>query len=427
MPERPVIVVVYDKGSASVIDIIDGLAPLGSPVLALWPSEHTDDVGPLAEELAPVVRLDAQDHDASAALLRAHAPDAILTFSETKLAVTAELAERLGLPYHTPATVELLRDKYAQRSRLREHGVDSVRSYRLTRPEDWTGALAAVGLPAVLKPSSGQGSRSTHLVEDAQEGAELARRLLTGPDAETSLVLEEYLTGRDCAPYGDYVSVESAVSAGRISHWAVTGKFPLAPPFREVGNLRPAVLPEDERAAALDTVTAALQALDITTGVSHTELKLTPDGPRIIEVNGRLGGWQTQLARLSGELRPVELAGRVALGEDVSHVHADERRVVFSWCVPAPSDGGTYLAVHGLRAVLALEGVENVIIPHSTGDRLPAGVQSSELAWVEAVAPDHDAMFRLVDQVLAVLSFTVEGPDGQPRTVAAGRPAVPVS
>ncbi|MGQ5640625.1 MULTISPECIES: ATP-grasp domain-containing protein [unclassified Streptomyces] len=418
MPDRPVIAVVYDRGSATVLDIVDGLAPLGTPVLAMWPSPHTDSVRPLVEELAPVVVLDPRDLDASAELLRAHRPDAIVTFSESRLSGTAELAVRLGLPYHAPETVRLLRDKYAQRLRLRERGVDSVRSHRLGRPGDWPAALAAVGLPAVLKPSSGEGSRSTHLVEDAERGAALAGELLSGAGREQDLVLEEYLRGRYCGPYGDYVSVESAVSGGRVSHWAVTGKFPLAPPFRETGQIRPAVLPEPERAATLRLVTDALHALGVTTGVTHTEVKLTPAGPRIIEVNGRLGGWQVQLARLAGDPHPVTLAGRLALGENVPDVPDQAEGVVFTRTFTAPVEGCTYAGVQGLRATLALDGVENVVCAFSPGDAVPAGVQSGELGWVEGSVPDHDTMFRVVEQVLGRLSFTVELPGGQLRAVS---------
>ncbi|MFJ2918683.1 ATP-grasp domain-containing protein [Streptomyces sp. NPDC087307] len=426
MSERPVIAVVYDRGSASLLDIVDGLTPLGDAVLALWPGDHADEVEPLAEELARIVRLDAADHDVSARLLAAHAPDAIVTFSESLLSVTAEIAARLGLPYHSPATVELLRDKYAQRRRLRERGADSVRSFAVRRPGDWAEAVTAVGLPAVLKPLCGEGSRSTHLIEDAEQGAALVAELLSGTGGENSLVLEEYLRGRDCGPFGDHISVESAVTGGRVSHWAVTGKFPLEPPFREVGHLRPAPLTEAERAAALDVVTAALHALDITTGITHTELKLTADGPRIIEVNGRLGGFQTQLASLAGDFDAVTLAGRVALGEDVSQVRADERRVVFARAVPAPPGGGTYVAVHGLRDALAVDGVRNVVVPHSPGTRLPVGVQTGELAWVEGAVADHHAMRRAVERALSLLSFTIEGPDGERRIVTSEGVAPPV-
>uniref|UniRef100_A0AAU3HUH5 ATP-grasp domain-containing protein n=1 Tax=Streptomyces sp. NBC_01393 TaxID=2903851 RepID=A0AAU3HUH5_9ACTN len=427
MPDsRPVIAVVHDRGSASLLDIVDGLEPLGTPVLALCPSEHTAEVRPLAEELALVVPLDTDDLDASARLLAAHAPDAVLTFSESRLAVTAQLAARLGLPYHSPATVELLRDKYAQRRRLRERGVDSVRSYRLRRPADWPAALAAVGLPAVLKPASGEGSRSTHPVEDPGRGAALAAELLSGAGREDSLVLEEYLHGRDCGPWGDYVSVESAVSGGRISHWAVTGKFPLAPPFRETGHLRPAPLPESDREATLRLVTRALKALGITTGITHTEVKLTPAGPRLIEVNGRLGGWQTQLAHLAGDVDPVTLAGRVALGRDVSGVRTADDRVVFTRFVTAPVEGGTYVSSHGLRAALALPGVRSVVSRYSPGERIPPGVHSGELAWVEGEAADHESVLRVVEEALRELSFTVEAPHGTRHVMSEPTPA-PVS
>ncbi|MER5887844.1 ATP-grasp domain-containing protein [Streptomyces sp. NPDC001941] len=422
MPARPVILVVYDRGSASLLDIVDGLEPLGTPVLALWPSPHTEEIAPFAEELARVVHLDPYDHDASAERLRACAPDAIVTFCESRQPETAALAERLGLRYHTPATVELLRDKYAQRRRLRERGADSVRTHLLASPADWAPALAAVGLPAVLKPARGEGSRSTHLVQTPAQGAALARELLGDP-AEGPLVLEEFLVGQDRLPFGDHVSVESAVTAGRVHHWAVTGKFPLAPPFREVGHLRPAPLADDERAACLDVVTAALTALGITTGITHTELKLTADGPRLIEVNGRLGGFQTQLAALEGDFDAITLAGRVALGEDVSDVRARDERVVFARAVPSPAEGGTYGGVRGLREALAVEGVTNVITPYSPGAPLPPGVHTGELAWIEGAVTDHATMFAVIERTLGALSFLVEGPDGAYVVEAAPAPA----
>ena len=33
-----------------------------------------------------------------------------------------------------------------------------------------------------------------------------------------------------------------------------------------------------------------IEALGVSTGCLHTEVKFTPDGPEIIEVNGRVGG-----------------------------------------------------------------------------------------------------------------------------------------
>ena len=52
----------------------------------------------------------------------------------------------------------------------------------------------------------------------------------------------------------------------------------------------PSALPDDRQESVRLVATAAIHALGITIGVTHTEVKLTPDGPKIIEVNGRLGG-----------------------------------------------------------------------------------------------------------------------------------------
>ena len=43
------------------------------------------------------------------------------------------------------------------------------------------------------------------------------------------------------------------------------------------------------RGPVLGMVADAIEALGIRTAVVHTEVKLTPEGPRLIEVNGRLG------------------------------------------------------------------------------------------------------------------------------------------
>ena len=59
------------------------------------------------------------------------------------------------------------------------------------------------------------------------------------------MVLEGYLAddpARSGDPYAAYVSVESVVAAGVISHLALTGRFPLAENFRETGFFIPAAL-----------------------------------------------------------------------------------------------------------------------------------------------------------------------------------------
>ena len=75
-----------------------------------------------------------------------------------------------------------------------------------------------------------------------------------------------------------------------ISHLALTGRFPLAENFRETGFFIPAALDEAEQDEVLRAGHGGHRGARGHVGCLHTEIKFTPDGPRIIEVNGRVGG-----------------------------------------------------------------------------------------------------------------------------------------
>lgn len=292
---RKTLIVVYADGAAHPGDIAVGLADWARCVFVTSPDDHTRAMEPLLAGFGPVVT--AGSPAQAAAKVRAYEPEGIVTYSERALAYTGELAEALGLPFHGRRTVGLLTDKWQQRDALRAAGVDAVRCRRIDSVEDWADAVAETGLPAVLKPAHGGGSRNTFFVEDAGEGLALARTLLAedrpGLVAGGTLVLEEYLPGRDTGAFGDYVSVESVVRDGTVLDIAVTGKFPMVPPFRETGRFWPSPLEPAEEHLARDLARRSVEALGIREGLTHTEIKLTPDGPRLIEVNGRLGAAST--------------------------------------------------------------------------------------------------------------------------------------
>ena len=62
---------------------------------------------------------------------------------------------------------------------------------------------------------------------------------------------------------------------------------------------------------------AAIEALDVHSGCLHTEIKLTPEGPRVIEVNGRIGGGVPEMLYRAAGVKIVELTLQLALGESI--------------------------------------------------------------------------------------------------------------
>ncbi|MGW1987551.1 ATP-grasp domain-containing protein [Streptomyces collinus] len=252
--------------------------------------------------------------DAVAGLLTGRpGPGAVLTWDETLLETTAEVARRLDLPHLTPRAVRACRDKLTTRRILTAAGVPSAR-FRHTHDRA-TARLAAeeLGLPVVVKPRSLAGSVGVTLADTPEEVERAWERACTssfpGIDPLAGAIVEEYLTGPE-------ISVDCVVEQGVVRVVNVARKrLGFAPSFEEVGHL---VAPWRHEPWALDVetvVTAAHTALALLTGVTHTELRLTPAGPRVVEVNGRLGGdFIPLLGQLATGVDQVAAAAALALG-----------------------------------------------------------------------------------------------------------------
>jgi hypothetical protein len=194
-----------------------------------------------------------------------------------------------------------------------------------------------------------------------------------GCDPEEEFILEEWLADRGGAHTlgSDVVSVETVVRGGVIGHIAVTGRFPFAPPFRETGSFLPSDLGAADQDAVRAMATAAAEALQIREGILHTEIKMTPDGPRLIEVNGRVGGGISELLlRVDGPSLRM-WAVRLALGQDVGPIPAvaDSPVAYFRWIVGPPT-ATTFEAVDGVKELGELAGIDEVRLNRLPGDRV---------------------------------------------------------
>jgi hypothetical protein len=398
------LVVVFDRGAASAGEIAVGLRGLGPLTFLVAESPHTRGLGGVFERLGRVVPMTG-DGPADLARLRPLAPAAILTFSEPMLPATARLAEALGLPFHSVAATRLLTNKIAQRERLGSAGVDRVRSRPVSSLAEWPEARDFVGLPAVVKPVHGQGSRNTFLVRDDASARRVLASMLTAEPAagpEPTVLVEELLRGRPSLPFGDYVSVESACGPAGIRHLAVTGRLPLVAPFRETGRFWPARIDPAERAEITELVTRALRAVEVGAGLTHTEVKLTRAGPRIIEVNGRLGGHINGLARQAAGVDLVRVAGQLALGlvPDVPAGLDLPDRVCFQHNTLAPVEACALVGVRGAAEVRRVAGVDGFRAYARPGDTFDDDVMTRHLDLLWGRCDRHAEMFGILDEAL---------------------------
>jgi biotin carboxylase len=318
----------------------------------------------------------------------------------------------------------LLYDKLHQRDALRAAGL-AVPRYWPIQPGRSATAVAAlpddIVWPAVLKPRAESGSHNTFLAGGLSE----LETLLDGlgePRAE--MMLEEYLSDDSnwrSSPFADYVSVESVVSHGLVSHVAVTGRFPQAETFRETGFFIPADLGEFDQRAVLDITSAAIQALGVEFGCLHTEVKFTADGPRIIEVNGRIGGGIPAMLQEAADFPMLATSFRVALGERVViDGPIPCTRVGYRFFLQPPAISGTVEAIDGVNRVADRPGVQSVTVHRGPGWRVDwrEGTRTFVLAIV-GVAEDHDEVrdvWRALHEEITVSYSGAGRPVGVPTT-----------
>jgi biotin carboxylase len=143
--------------------------------------------------------------------------------------------------------------------------------------------------------------------------------------------------------------------------------------------------------------------LGVRVGFLHTEIKLTPDGPRVIEVNGRLGGDIPDMMTHAAGVDLLSMSKRVALGE---HVVFDglipTSRVGYVFYVQAPQSARRVLRVEGLAELGELPVVDSVFLARQPGDDVDWRKGSHQLVFsVIGAADDYEGVLatrRFVDE-----------------------------
>lgn len=257
----------------------------------------------MADE-ATIVQRALEGAKAAAADLNV-AIDGVVTFCEVAVPVVARMALELQLPGNTPGAIDVARDKHRTRAAMAAFGMPTPAFSMITSDADLESGSKTVGFPAILKPINGAASIGVMRVDQAEDlepcYARVMRDLKTtvvssgaivmaadGNEAVepgfTDVLMEEYLDGQE-------VDVDVVLSQGEASYINVTDNWPCQEPwFNETGDNCPSLLPPEQQKELVTMALDACAACGLTTGVFHVEGKYTSRGPRLIEVNSRMGG-----------------------------------------------------------------------------------------------------------------------------------------
>ena len=310
------------------------------------------------------------------------------------VAIAARVAERIGIAHPlAPATAILATSKARQRERLAAAGVPQPAWHLVSGPED------GLPVPCVVKAPDRQGQRGLSLVDDAGDLEAAITRALAESRNGHALV-EEVADGPE-------VTVNAFSVDGSFHPLTVTDRLTAEPPAFGVALAHVWPSEADEGDAA-EVAGKAVAELGIENGPSYTQLRITRDGPQVVEVAARLGGGHDAelcLAALGVNLN--ELALRAALGEEIEPAAL----------VAEPQDGGASTvvmtaepgeleAVDGVEQAEAAEGVLRVRVYRRPGfavGELRHG--GDRLGAVQAVGGSRKAALERARAAAALVRF----------------------
>jgi len=363
----------------------------------------------LAEKWLPIAVTGDPDTDAAAVLEALSGagvqPDGVLTILEDSTGVVARVALALGLPGNPPEGVDAARSKVRTRELSAELGLPSPRARRVRSLDELYAAAGYVGFPAVVKPEFGAAAMGTVRVDDLESLPSIYTlvRSVARPEghaifrAGNDLLLEEYLDGVE-------FDIDLVMHEGSCMFSSVSQNWPTAEPsFQETGLHCPADHDKREVRRLVDLVVRTVQAFGLHRGVLHVEGKCTSRGPRIVEVNARLGGgriWQYVREVWGVDLVEALVGACLGLPPPVKASRRPQRAVVNA-IVHAPASGR--LAALPFGAVEPRDGAHVIVdVDAEVGDAVngPEKIFASVLGEVSVVAKDLRAARRLAAEVL---------------------------
>jgi len=327
--------------------------------------------------------------------------DAVVPVDDRGVLIAALAAEELDLRHNPSEAAAGSVHKSRMRAMFDDAGVAQPQ-YRVLRERDDPAKVAAeVGFPVVIKPESLSMSRGVlraDTPDEARAAGDRVRRILAGTRGGSRVILVEAFVP------GDEFALEGLLRGGALDVLALFDKpDPLeGPTFEEGLYVTPSRHPGRDQEEIRHLVADGCRALGLREGPIHAEIRLSPDGPKILEVAARsIGGLCSRALRFGAGVSLEELILRHALGLPLDDTREEAASGVMM--LPVPSRGRLQ-EVRGVEKAEAVPGIEGVSITVHPGDRLvplPEGDRYLGFVFARGEKPaEVESALREADRLL---------------------------
>lgn len=213
----------------------------------------------------------------------------IFTLNEYYIDYVAKVTKDLNIKYFglDENAAMCCRNKKECKKLFLEKNVPNAKYMTLSSEKEILSKINKVSFPLVVKPSNESGSKLVSIcnnIQDMIDSVYAIREInknYVGEKIDDEIIIEEFLDGEE-------YSVETYTIDCVSTIVAITSK--MTDDCIEISHTVPARLKNEIFDEIKNVVFKALRALNITFGVTHTEVKITKNGVKVVEVNGRPGG-----------------------------------------------------------------------------------------------------------------------------------------
>lgn len=328
--------------------------------------------------------------------------DGIITIcTEVGVVPAAKAATELGLVSIGEDVAEACTNKVIMRQKLRD-GEVSVPFFLGADSLDKAKQFAQkIGFPLIIKPSIGSGSRGVRTIESLFE-LEDAFKFSLSFSRDNHVIIEEFMEGEE-------VSVECITYDGETIVLGVSDKIRTELPFRtDIKVIYPTNFDELTKQKIELEVIKAIDAVGLKYGPTHTELLVTDNDVKIVEIAARGGGFKlfdTILPEISG-VDMLKESIKIALGERPNLKRTKSRAGMLHFFKKTP---GRLISVNGIESAKLIEGVIDLDITIKPGQSIrPYTCGDDRIGYFIAIADSRIELDKIESEVEDTINFDIE-------------------
>lgn len=321
--------------------------------------------------------------------------DAITTIaSDMPMRTVAYVCEKMNLKGISMDTAIKATDKYEMRKVLKNNNVPVPVFFHTNNFDEFCKIVKNMPIPYIVKPSDNSGSRGIFKVEDEKNNLKEVFDYVTKNSRKGWILIEEYMDGPE-------VSVESITYNGVTNVIAITDKLTTGSPyFVEMGHSQYTKHSKKIQNEIKKITEMAIKAVGIINGPSHTEIKITKEGPKIVELGARLGGdnINTHLVPLSKGINIVSESLKIAMDEEPTINFQYNRGAAIRYI---STGKGIIKSISNIDELKKDEGLEVIYIDKKVGDEV-SNIQSSNdrIGYVIATGATPEEAIKKCENVI---------------------------